>query len=80
MEKRKLISLFDKQAVQYDKNRENPTQARWRKKLLSHARGEVLELAVGAGANFPFYPPEIKLTAADFSEMMIEKAQLAAKH
>ncbi|MBU5672810.1 class I SAM-dependent methyltransferase [Paenibacillus brevis] len=80
MEKERLISIFDSQATQYDKNRENPKQTRWRQNLLSHARGEVLELAVGAGANFPFYPPEIKLTATDFSKMMIEKAQLAAKH
>jgi ubiquinone/menaquinone biosynthesis C-methylase UbiE len=40
----------------------------------------VLELAVGAGANFPFYPPGIKITAADFSEAMLEKAKLAARH
>lgn len=40
----------------------------------------MLELAVGAGANFPFYPPGIKITAADFSEPMLEKAKRAAKH
>lgn len=80
MEKRKLISIFDRQAAQYDKNREELKQKRWRQELLSHAKGEVLELAVGAGANFPFYPPEVKITAADFSEAMLEKAQRAAKH
>jgi len=80
VEKRELIRIFDKQATQYEKNRENPKQKRWRQHLLSHAKGEVLELAVGAGANFPFYPPEIKVTATDFSEVMLEKAKRAAKH
>lgn len=80
MEKQKLIQIFDKQATQYEKKREGPNQKRWRQQLLRHAKGEVLELAVGAGANFPFYPPEVKVTAADFSAAMLEKAKLAAKH
>lgn len=80
MEKQELIRIFDKQATQYEKNRENPKQKRWRQHLLSDAKGEVLELAVGAGANFPFYPPEVKVTATDFSEVMLEKAKRAAKH
>ncbi|AOZ91222.1 class I SAM-dependent methyltransferase [Paenibacillus crassostreae] len=79
MEKQKLIRIFDKQATQYEKKRENPEQHRWRQHLLSHAKGEVLELAVGAGANFPFYPPAIKVTATDFSDTMLEKAKRAAK-
>jgi len=79
LEKQKLIRIFDKQATQYEKKRENPEQKRWRQHLLSHAKGEVLELAVGAGANFPFYPPEVKVIATDFSEAMLEKAKRAAK-
>lgn len=31
----------------------------WRADLLSHARGEVLEIGAGTGANVPFYPPEV---------------------
>ena len=80
MEKQKLISIFDRQATQYDKKREDLKQKRWRQNLLSYAKGEVLELAVWTGANFPFYPLEVKITATDFSEAMIEKAQRAAKH
>ncbi|MEX1031249.1 MAG: class I SAM-dependent methyltransferase [Paenibacillaceae bacterium] len=79
MEKQKLIRIFDKQAAQYAKKREGPKQERWRRDLLSHAKGEVLELAVGAGANFPFYPPGVKVTATDFSEEMLKKARRAAK-
>lgn len=80
MEKQKLIRIFDKQAAQYEKKREDPQQRRWREQLLSHAKGEVLELAVGAGANFPYYPPDVQLTATDFSEAMLGKARRAAKH
>jgi len=80
MEKQKRIRIFDRQATQYDKNREDPRQERWRKNLLSYAKGGVLELAVGTGANFPFYPLDVKITATDFSEAMLEKAQRAAKY
>lgn len=79
MEKQKQIQIFDKQAAKYANRREDTNQKRWRKNLLSHARGEVLELAVGAGANFPYYPPDVKVTATDFSEAMLEKAKPAAK-
>lgn len=80
MDKQKLIRIFDRQAVQYANKRENQQQQRWRQHLLSHAKGDVLELAVGAGANFPFYPSQVKVTAADFSEAMLEKARQAANH
>lgn len=80
MERQKLISIFDRQATQYAKKIEGPKQRFWRQNLLSHAKGEVLELAVGAGANFPFYPPEVKITATDFSESMIKEAQRVVKH
>lgn len=80
MKKQKLIRIFDKQATQYEKKTGDPSQKRWREQLLSHAKGEVLELAVGAGANFPYYPPGVKVTATDFSEAMLEKAKRAATH
>lgn len=79
MDKQKLIRIFDKQAAQYDKQREDPKQKRWRQHLLREAKGHVLELAVGAGANLPFYPPGVKITAMDFSEAMLGKARQAAE-
>lgn len=79
MEKEKLVRIFDKQAMQYDRRREGSNQGEWRKSLLSCAKGEVLELAVGAGANFPFYPLDVKVTATDFSEEMLKKARQAAE-
>jgi len=79
VDKQKLIRIFDKQAALYENKKEGPAQNSWRQQLLSHAKGEVLELAVGAGANFPFYPSGVKITATDFSEAMLEKAKRAAK-
>lgn len=79
MQIQKLIGIFDKQAAKYAKKREGITQKRWRQQLLSHAKGRVLELAAGAGANFPFYSSEVKVTATDFSKAMLEKAKQAAE-
>ncbi|WP_238652846.1 class I SAM-dependent methyltransferase [Paenibacillus piscarius] len=78
MDRERLIRIFDRQAADYDRKREDPKQRRWRQKLIGSAQGEVLELAVGAGANFPFYPTDVRITAADFSSAMLERAEKAA--
>lgn len=80
MDKKKLVRIFDKQANQYDRRTESLAQSRWRQQLLRHARGNVLELAVGAGANFPYYPPGVQITAIDFSPAMLDKAKRRAEH
>jgi ubiquinone/menaquinone biosynthesis C-methylase UbiE len=78
MNKDKLIRIFDRQANVYEKRRKNRTQGKWREKLLSSAKGKVLEVAVGAGANFQYYPGAVEVTAVDFSEEMLKKAKEAA--
>lgn len=78
MDKDKQIRIFDKQAAQYDKRREDPLQRKWRERLIGTAEGRVLEVAVGAGANFPYYPAGVSITATDFSKAMLEKARSAA--
>ncbi|HEU4428571.1 MAG TPA: class I SAM-dependent methyltransferase [Myxococcota bacterium] len=47
--------------------------------LLAHARGDVLEIAVGTGRNFAFYPPGIRLTGIDLSPAMLARATARAK-
>lgn len=76
----KLIKKFDKQAKTYDRIREKEIQRKWREKLIKEAKGSVLEVAVGAGGNFPYYNSEEigKITAVDFSPKMLEKARAAA--
>jgi ubiquinone/menaquinone biosynthesis C-methylase UbiE len=42
--------------------------------LVPHARGKVLEIGIGTGANLPFYPPSVCLTAVDESADMLSIA------
>jgi len=49
---------------------------RLRKKLWSEAAGpHILEVGVGTGKNFGFYPEDARITAIDFSPKMLEQAQ-----
>ncbi len=48
----------------------------WRKTLWQKVEGEhVLEVGVGTGKNFPYYPTSSRMTALDFSEKMLQQAQ-----
>jgi ubiquinone/menaquinone biosynthesis C-methylase UbiE len=78
MDKEKLVKKFDRQVKIYENNRENRTLAPQRKKLLKHAYGKVLEVGIGAGANFPYYSKDVYITGVDFSPMMINSAKSAA--
>lgn len=50
-----------------------------RKRLLTHARGEVLEVAVGTGINLPHYPQRCRVTGIDYSPKMIRRAKARAR-
>jgi ubiquinone/menaquinone biosynthesis C-methylase UbiE len=81
MEKDELIRLYDKQANQYERLRRKKKtfDQKWRKQLLAFAKGKILEVSVGAGANFKFYPTDADVTAVDISAQMIDKAKDAAR-
>ena len=50
--------------------------SQWRRILWRKVQGEhVLEVGVGTGKNFPFYPVNTQMTALDFSEKMLQVAQ-----
>ena len=50
--------------------------ASWRTRLRDHIAGDrVLEVGVGTGKNFPYYPPDVHVTAIDLSPRMLEQAQ-----
>lgn len=81
MREERLIKKFDKQAKMYQKKVEDRTMAMWRKELISEAYGNVLEVGVGAGANFPYYEKEnVRVTGLDFSPKMIELAKETASN
>ncbi len=50
----------------------------WREKLWAKATGHhVLEVGVGTGKNFDYYPKGARITAIDFSPKMLEQAEHA---
>jgi ubiquinone/menaquinone biosynthesis C-methylase UbiE len=58
---------------------ENKYISRWRKELLTHAKGKVLEIGAGTGINFPLYTQCTNVTAIEPNPYMIEKAELRKK-
>ncbi|WP_123043271.1 class I SAM-dependent methyltransferase [Cohnella candidum] len=78
MNKENLARKFDKQAKAYERRRKQLTQNEWRERLICGAKGMVLEVGVGAGGNFPYYPKDVIVTAVDFSKEMLSSAKEAA--
>jgi ubiquinone/menaquinone biosynthesis C-methylase UbiE len=74
---------FDRIASPYDRGMaplEKLGLGRLRGRLVPHARGKVLEIGVGTGANLPFYPQSACVTAIDESpDMLAVAARRAAK-
>ncbi len=55
---------------------ERRRSAEWRELLWSKVEGtNLLEVGVGTGKNFPYYPPATEITAVDFSDKMLKRAQ-----
>lgn len=55
---------------------ERSRYSKWRELLWSKVEGtQILEVGVGTGKNFPFYPAHAQITAIDFSEKMLKRAE-----
>lgn len=52
---------------------------KWRKELLTNARGKVLEIGAGTGINFPIYEQCDEVFALEPNPYMIEKAEVRRK-
>ena len=50
----------------------------WRKKLLSRVKGKILEIGVGTGKNFPYYPHGADVTGLDIADKMLARAKKRA--
>lgn len=80
MKKEKLIKKYNKHVNMYEKNLNNPTLGKWRSRIIKSAQGNVLEVGVGVGSNFPYYDREnVHVTGVDFSPEMIKSAKQIAK-
>ncbi len=59
---------------------ERSRYSRWRQVLWSKVEGkDILEVGVGTGKNFPYYPENADVTAIDFSEKMLSRAREKAQ-
>ncbi len=69
---------YDRLAVIYDLLEgiiERSAYSSWRNLLWNKVEGDtILEIGAGTGKNFPYYPQDVKITAVDFSEKMLERA------
>lgn len=52
----------------------------WRQRMWSQVEGpKILEVGVGTGKNFPYYPPNTQVSAIDLTPGMLERAKKQAK-
>ena len=82
IETAKTAARYNRIASIYDLMEVFPERrfAPMRQKLWSQIPdGEVLEVGVGTGKNFPYHPPEIKVTGIDLSDRMLEQARRRAE-
>ena len=78
--KEQLKKIHSGSAERYDKFY-NKVEARnkinlYRKIMTSYTYGEILETGCGTGKNFVFYKPDQKILAIDYSQEMLDKANL----
>jgi ubiquinone/menaquinone biosynthesis C-methylase UbiE len=80
-ETERVRRIWERLAPRYDKDirfLEKVLFAGGREWVCSHARGEVLEIAVGTGRNLEYYPPDVRLTGIDLSASMLDIAHQRA--
>ncbi len=74
----RVRELWDKHARTYDRQIrvfERVLFAGGREWVCAQAQGDVLEIAVGTGRNFPYYPRNVRVTGIDLSPNMLEIAR-----
>jgi ubiquinone/menaquinone biosynthesis C-methylase UbiE len=80
-ETERLKRVWEREAPTYDRRMgffERVLFGDGREWVCSRASGEVLEVAVGTGRNFPFYPQGVRLTGIDLSPAMLRIARKRA--
>jgi len=80
-ETERVRRLWDRAAPRFDKSMgffERALFQGGREWVCSQAEGDVLEIAVGTGRNFPYYPAGIALTGIEISEEMLDLARARA--
>lgn len=75
MDKKTQVRKFDKQAPKYERMQKNDPTARFRRRIFPEAEGKVLEVAIGAGLNLPYYKKVTELIGIDFSLEMLRAVE-----
>lgn len=74
----KIRKRYNRVAKFYD-ILEKPMEAmalkEWRLEVMNELQGKVLEVGVGTGKNIEYYPDNLDITAIDFSENMLQRAE-----
>jgi phosphatidylethanolamine/phosphatidyl-N-methylethanolamine N-methyltransferase len=72
----RIAAIYDVMEGLVERSRYN----QWRRLLWAKVEGEnILEVGVGTGKNFPYYPSDAKIVAIDFSQKMLARAKEKAK-
>ena len=75
-------ALFDNLALDYNQITrwgEMLFIRRLRKRLLWGVKGQTLEIGIGTGLNFPYYPKGVQVFGIDLSENMLDEAHYKAE-
>ena len=78
----RVRELYEREATRYDSMIRIPERLLFvdgRIWAASHAVGDVLEIAVGTGRNFPHYRPDVRVTGQDISLEMLNIARERAR-
>jgi len=73
--------VYEREADNYDRDVKLPERLLFsggREWVCARAEGEVLEIAVGTGRNFPYYPDGVRLTGIEFVPAMLDIARRRA--
>ncbi len=72
----RIAPVYDLMEILVERSR----YSKWRELLWSKVEGkDILEVGVGTGKNFPYYPANAEITAIDFSEKMLNRARQKAE-
>ena len=71
----RLASFYDLLELPLERVRFASWRAKLRDRIVGH---RALEVGVGTGKNFPYYPRDVRISAVDLSPRMLEKAKKRA--
>ncbi|MEG0068929.1 class I SAM-dependent methyltransferase [Cetobacterium sp.] len=65
---------YDKWAKLYNVIEENMPMGKFKQEAIAQAKGKILEVGIGSGANLKYYKPEQDIIGIDFSKEMLNLA------